>query len=61
MSIKINFEFETEYGKYADALIFEDNQPLPSDAEIDSMKAKRLNNWIDIITAPSIEIEDEVI
>lgn len=54
--MKIDFEFETPYGKFADALWFPDNQPIPSDAEIEAMKQQRLNNWIALITAlPSEE------
>ncbi len=53
--MKINFEYETQYGKFGDALWFSDDQPLPSEAEIEAMKQQRLDNWIAAITAPSIE------
>ena len=36
--MKIDFEFETPYGKFADALWFPDGETLPSDAEIEAMK-----------------------
>lgn len=49
--VKINFEFQTQYGKFADALWFPDDQ-MPDDATIESMKQERLNNWIAVITAP---------
>ena len=53
--MKIDFEFQTEYGKFADALWFPDDRPIPSDAEIEAMKVQRLNNWIAVLTAPSVE------
>jgi hypothetical protein len=56
----INFEFDTPYGKFSDALCFPDDQSLPSDADIDTMKQQRLANWVSIITAPPVDapIED---
>jgi hypothetical protein len=44
--MKIDFEFMTEYGKFADALWFPDDQPAPSDEEIEAMKQQRLANWV---------------
>lgn len=57
--IKIDFEFETEYGSYKDAL------HLPyyhtySDAEIEAMKQARVDNWLAIINTPSPEVVQEV-
>lgn len=52
--MNINFEFQTQYGKFADALWFPDGQ-LPSEAEIEAMKQQRLDNWIAVITAPAVE------
>jgi hypothetical protein len=49
--MKIDFEFETQYGKFADALYFEDDA-IPDDATIEAMKQERLSNWIAIVTAP---------
>jgi hypothetical protein len=49
--MKIDFEFETQYGKFADALYFED-EAIPDDATIEAMKQERLSNWIAIVTAP---------
>jgi hypothetical protein len=48
--MKINFEFDTPYGTFADALFFPDDEPLPSDAEIEAMELERLNNWLAIVT-----------
>jgi hypothetical protein len=50
--MKIDFAYETQYGKFADALIFEDGQPIPSDAEIEILKLERLNNWLAIFETP---------
>jgi hypothetical protein len=50
--MKINFEYETQYGKFGDALWFPDDQPLPSEAEIEAMKQQRLDNWLAILSAP---------
>jgi hypothetical protein len=53
----INFEFETQYGKFADALWFPDGAEIPSDAEIETMKQQRLNNWLALFTAlPAEEV-----
>jgi hypothetical protein len=48
--MKIDFEFETPYGKFADALWFPDDQPIPSDSEIEAMKQQRLTNWLALVT-----------
>jgi hypothetical protein len=53
--MKIDFQFDTQYGTFADALWFPDDQPVPSDADIEAMKQQRLNNWIAIITAPPVD------
>jgi hypothetical protein len=52
----IDFVFETQYGNYCDALIFPDDQPLPSDADIEAMKQERLDKWITMLTtAPDVD------
>jgi hypothetical protein len=50
--MKIDFEFETSHGKFADALYFEDDA-VPDDATIEAMKQQRVDNWIAAVTAPS--------
>ena len=50
--MKIDFEFQTAYGNFADALHFPDDQ-VPSAEEIEAMKQKRLDNWLALITAAS--------
>lgn len=48
--VKIDFEFETEHGIFRDAIWLPDGHTY-SDAEIESMKIERKNNWIEIITS----------
>ena len=48
--MKINFEYETEYGLFSDALWFPYDEPLPPDSEIEAMKLQRLNNWLAVVT-----------
>lgn len=50
--MKIDFEYQTEYGLFSDALWFPDDQPLPSPEEIEAMKLERLNNWLAILANP---------
>lgn len=62
--MKIDFEYETQYGTFRDAVILE-NDHAYTEQEIESMKQERLNNWLNIInnlsnTDPSI-IDGEVI
>lgn len=52
--IKIDFEFETPHGKFADALHLPDDHTF-TDAEIQAMKEQRRDNWIAIVTAPPVE------
>jgi hypothetical protein len=49
--IKIDFEFQTKHGKYADALHLPDNHTF-TEAEIQAMKEQRRDNWINIIDNP---------
>jgi hypothetical protein len=52
--IKIDFEFETPHGKFADALYLAEDHNLTDD-EIQSMKEQRRDNWIAIVTSPPQE------
>ena len=52
--ISIEFEFDTQYGTFRDALVLPDDHGL-SDVELDVMKQQRLDNWIAVITAPPTE------
>lgn len=53
--MKIDFEVQTKYGLYRDALYFPDNEPLPDDLVIEAMKQERVNNWIAFIEASQQE------
>jgi hypothetical protein len=57
--MKIDFEVDTEYGLYRDALYFPDGEPLPDDATIDAMKTERVNNWVTFINSPPPSLVDE--
>ena len=52
--LKIDFQFQTPYGKFADALYLPEDHAY-SDAEIEAMKEQRRDNWIAVITAPPVE------
>jgi hypothetical protein len=52
--MKIDFEFDTPHGIFRDALHLPDDHGL-SDAEIEAMKEQRRDNWIAVVTAPSVE------
>jgi len=54
MTIKIDFQFETPHGKFADALHLPDDHGF-SEAEIEAMKEQRRDNWIAVVTAPPVE------
>jgi len=47
----IEFEYTTKYGKYSDAIIFPDDEPM-TEEQIATEKQRRLDNWIALIEAP---------
>jgi hypothetical protein len=49
--IKIDFQFDTPHGKFADALHLPDDHTF-TEAEIQAMKEQRRDNWIAVVTAP---------
>jgi hypothetical protein len=53
---KVDFEYVTKYGKFADAISFPDDEPM-TDEQIEAEKQRRLNNWIAIIEAPIVPEE----
>ena len=55
--VKIEFEFETEFGTYKDALYFEEGA-VPSDAEVEVMKQSRVDNWM-LMVDPSNQTMDQ--
>lgn len=52
--MKIDFQFDTPYGKFSDALYFADDA-VPDDATIEAMKKERFDNWVLAVSTPSVE------
>lgn len=50
--MKIDFEFETQYGKYSDAIHLPDDHTFTNEQILD-MQVERLNNWIAFIERPA--------
>ena len=51
MMIKIDFEFETKYGKFRDALYLAEDHGF-TEEQIAAMKQERLNNWLFAVENP---------
>lgn len=49
--MKIIFSFDTQYGKFCDALHLPEDHTL-TEAEIEAMKQQRLDNWLLEINPP---------
>jgi hypothetical protein len=49
---KVDFEYETKYGKFADAIWYPDDAPMTDD-EIAVEKQRRLDSWIALIENPA--------
>jgi hypothetical protein len=49
--VKIDFDFDTPHGKFADALHLPDDHGF-TEAEIQAMKEQRRDNWIAVVNAP---------
>jgi hypothetical protein len=56
--MKIDFEIQTNYGMYRDALHLPDEHTL-SEEEITAMKQARVANWVDFILNPPPPPVDE--
>ena len=52
--IKIDFEFETQYGVFRDAIHLPQDHTL-SDSEITILKQQRLTNWLAIVNPAPVE------
>ena len=52
--MKIDFELDTLHGVYRDALQLPDDHTFTVE-EIELMKQQRVDNWIAIVTAPTVE------
>ena len=57
--IKIDFEYETEYGMYRDALYLPDDHTYTPE-EITAMEMERVNRWVYEIEHPPIP-EPEIV
>jgi len=55
--MKIDFEFDSSYGVFRDALHLPDDHTF-TDEEIQAMKQQRFDNWISVVTAPP-QVVDE--
>jgi hypothetical protein len=51
--MKIDFEVETKYGVYRDALYLEDTHSF-TEQEVDAMKQQRVDNWLYIVENPPV-------
>jgi hypothetical protein len=56
--MKIDFFFDTQYGKFCDALHLPDDHTL-TDEEIQAMKQQRLDNWIAVVSYVPTEVVQE--
>jgi hypothetical protein len=54
--IKIDFEFETQYGTFRDAIHLPQDHTLSED-EITTLKQQRLDNWLAIVNPAPVEGE----
>lgn len=52
--MKIDFEFDTPFGLFRDALHLADDHGF-TDEEIEMLKRERRDNWIGVVSAPPIE------
>jgi hypothetical protein len=58
--MKIEFEIETEFGMYRDALHLPDGATY-SDPEIAVMKQQRVDAWIELMRNPPVAEENPVV
>ena len=56
--VKIDFEIETKYGLFGDALHLEDDHGL-TEEQIEAMKQERVDNWVAHVEAASAPKDEE--
>lgn len=56
--VKIDFEFESKYGVFRDALHLPDDHGM-TEEQVAAMKQQRFDNWIAVIEAPPVEVSVE--
>jgi hypothetical protein len=49
--MKIDFQFNTDYGVFSDSLDLPDDQTF-ADSDIEAMKQQRLSDWLALVTPP---------
>lgn len=52
--LKIDFEFDTPHGVFRDALHLPEDHGF-SDAEIQSLKEQRRDNWLAVVNPPPVD------
>jgi len=57
--MKIDFEFQTNYGVFRDAIYLADDHVF-TEAEIEAMKEARRDNWLAVVNAPPLEVDESV-
>jgi hypothetical protein len=57
--MKIDFEFDTPNGVFRDAIHLTEDHTF-TEAEIEAMKQQRLDNWLAIVNAPVMPIDESV-
>jgi hypothetical protein len=57
--IKIEFESETKYGTYRDALYLPEDHGMTGE-QINAMKQERIDNWINIVENPPLPTEEQI-
>lgn len=55
--ISVDFEFESQYGRYADALLLPEDHGL-SNEELEHLKQQRFTSWLASVEAASRGIID---
>ena len=58
--MKIEFEFDTQYGVFRDSIFLPDDHTL-SDSDIENIKLERLNNFVYSVENPPVAPEHEYI
>jgi hypothetical protein len=58
--IKIDFEFDTKYGVFRDALYLEDEHTYTPE-EVDVLKQERVDNWLYIVENPPPPMPEDTI
>jgi len=56
--VKIDFEFDSQFGVFRDALHLPEDHGL-SEAEIQALKQQRFDNWLAIVNPPPVESPPE--